>query len=174
MLGSFGEGRFIQGSIAFHYGKHTKIGKSFFGHFHLTIQDDDINRREKHLCYAKPVHILSPVILSVTNLSEQATNYLRWMLVMCSYYLVGKSVNGTTIAGIFCAGGDSRFGFLCDVVTMWCIIVLLALIAAFIVKVPVLMVYFIVDLDEIVKLPAVYRHYKKYHWIKDLTNKEDL
>lgn len=46
MLGSFGEGRFIQGSIAFHYGKHTKIGKSFFGHFHLTIQDDDISRRE--------------------------------------------------------------------------------------------------------------------------------
>ena len=117
---------------------------------------------------------LSPFILSVTNLSEQATEYLKWMLVMCSYYLIGKSVNGTTIAGIFCAGGDSRFGFLCDAITMWCIIVPLALIAAFIIKVPVLMVYFIVNLDEIVKLPAVYRHYKKYHWIKDLTNKEDL
>lgn len=30
-------------------------------------------------------------------------------------------------------------------------------------------VYFIVNLDEIVKLPAVYRHYKKYKWVKDLT-----
>ena len=27
----------------------------------------------------------------------------------------------------------------------------------------------IVNLDEIVKLPAVYRHYRKYKWVKDLT-----
>ena len=91
------------------------------------------------------------------------------MLVMCSYYMVGKSVNGTTIAGIFCAGGDSKFGFLCDTVTMWCITVPLGLLTAFMLKLPVLAVYFIVNLDEVVKLPAVYRHYKKYKWVKDLT-----
>lgn len=40
IIGEFGEGSFIQGPIAFHYGKHTKIGKNFFGNFNLTIQDD--------------------------------------------------------------------------------------------------------------------------------------
>ena len=35
-----GEGSFIQGPIAFHYGKHTRIGKRFFGNFNLTVQDD--------------------------------------------------------------------------------------------------------------------------------------
>lgn len=40
ILGEFGEGSFIQGPIAFHYGKHTKIGKNFFGNFNLTVQDD--------------------------------------------------------------------------------------------------------------------------------------
>ena len=112
---------------------------------------------------------LSPLILAVTDLSITANTYLKWMLVMCSYYMVGKSVNGTTIAGIFCAGGDSKFGFLCDTVTMWCITVPLGLLTAFKLKLPVLAVYFIVNLDEIVKLPAVYRHYKKYKWVKDLT-----
>ena len=112
---------------------------------------------------------LSPLILAVTDLSVTADAYLKWMLVMCSYYMVGKSVNGTTIAGIFCAGGDSKFGFLCDTVTMWCITVPLGLLTAFVLKLPVLAVYFIVNLDEIVKLPAVYRHYKKYKWVKDLT-----
>ena len=29
ILGEFGEDSFIQGPIAFHYGKHTKIGKCF-------------------------------------------------------------------------------------------------------------------------------------------------
>lgn len=112
---------------------------------------------------------LSPLILAVTDLSVTANAYLKWMLVMCSCYMVGKSVNGTTIAGIFCAGGDSKFGFLCDTVTMWCITVPLGLLTAFMLKLPVLAVYFIVNLDEIVKLPAVYRHYKKYKWVKDLT-----
>lgn len=116
---------------------------------------------------------LSPLILSVTDLSETANGYLKWMLVMCSYYMIGKSVNGATIAGIFCAGGDSKFGFLCDTVTLWCITVPLGLIAAFVWKLPVLAVYFIVNLDEIVKLPAVYRHYIKYKWVKDLTVKEN-
>lgn len=113
-----------------------------------------------------------PVILRISKLSPEALHYLKWMLVMCSYYMIGKSINSTTIAGIFCAGGDSGFGFLCDTVTLWCITVPLGLIAAFALKMPVLAVYFIVNLDEIIKLPAVYKHYKKYKWIKDLTIKE--
>lgn len=116
---------------------------------------------------------ISPLILTITDLSGTANYYLKWMLAICSYYMIGKSVNGTTIAGIFCAGGDSKFGFLCDTVTMWCITVPLGLIAAFVLKLPVLAVYFIVNLDEIVKLPAVYRHYIKYKWVKDLTVKEN-
>ena len=40
ILGEMGEGPRIQGPIAFHYGKHTKIGRNFFGNFNLTIQDD--------------------------------------------------------------------------------------------------------------------------------------
>ncbi len=40
LLGDFGEGSFIQGPIAFHYGVHTHIGKRFFGNFNLTVQDD--------------------------------------------------------------------------------------------------------------------------------------
>ena len=40
ILGEMGEGTRSQGPIAFHYGKHTKIGRNFFGNFNLTIQDD--------------------------------------------------------------------------------------------------------------------------------------
>ena len=113
--------------------------------------------------------LISPLVLSATDLSPEAAEYLKWMLVMCSYYMVGKYVNGTTIAGIFCAGGDSRFGFLCDTVTLWCFTVPAGFLAAFVFRLPVLAVYFIINLDEIVKLPAVYRRYKKYTWLKDLT-----
>lgn len=112
---------------------------------------------------------LSPLILSVSNLSDVSVGYLRGMLLICSYYMIGRAVNATTIAGIFCAGGDSRFGLLCDTVVMWGIAVPLGLISAFVLNLPVLAVYFVISLDEMVKLPAVYRHYKKYAWVKDLT-----
>ena len=36
-------------------------------------------------------------------------------------------------------------------------------------KLPVMVVYCIVNLDEIVKLPAVYLHYKKYVWVRNIT-----
>lgn len=112
---------------------------------------------------------LSPLILPVSNLSDVSAGYLRGMLLICSYYMIGRAVNATTIAGIFCAGGDSRFGLLCDTIVMWVIAVPLGLISAFVLNLPVLAVYFVISLDEMVKLPAVYRHYKKYAWVKDLT-----
>lgn len=103
------------------------------------------------------------------NLSSQAQSYLRVMLYICSYYMIGKSINSTVVAGIFCAGGDTKFGLFCDAVTMWAIIIPVGWISAFVLKLPVLTVYFLLNLDELVKLPAVYWHYKKYHWVKNIT-----
>lgn len=103
------------------------------------------------------------------NLSSQAQSYLKVMLYICSYYMIGKSINSTVVAGIFCAGGDTRFGLLCDAFTMWAIIIPIGWIAAFVIKLPVLTVYFLLNLDELVKLPAVYWHYKKYRWVRNLT-----
>lgn len=111
----------------------------------------------------------SPVIAEVVRMTPTAEKYLRGMLAMSSYYLVGKSVNSMTIGGIFPAGGDSGFGLLCDTVTLWCITIPLGCLCAFLLKLPVLGVYFVLNLDEIVKLPAVYRHYRKYGWVKNIT-----
>ncbi len=111
---------------------------------------------------------LAPVIVKIANLTPQASDYLTWMLYMCSYYMVGRSINSTVIAGIFAAGGDTRFGFICDTITMWAFIVPVGSLAAFVLHMPVLAVYFILNLDEIIKLPAVYIHYKKYKWVKNL------
>ena len=112
---------------------------------------------------------LSPFITKMVDLTPTARGYLQKMLLISSYYIAGKSVDCMTIGGIFAAGGDSKFGMLCDSVTLWCIIVPLGCICAFILKLPVMVVYFVLNLDEIIKLPVVYKHYKKYKWIKNLT-----
>ena len=88
---------------------------------------------------------------------------------MAAYYIIGNSLNSTIISGIFPAGGDTKFGMVCDLITLWCVIVPLGLAFAFLIKAPVLVVAFILTLDEFVKIPAVYKHYLKYKWVRNIT-----
>ena len=113
--------------------------------------------------------VLLPLILNLTDLSPQATEYLKWMLVLCACYMVAKAINMTTIAGIFPAGGDSKFGLICDAITMWFFAVPVGFISAFYWNLPVVIVFLIVNLDEVVKLPAAIIHYRRYGWLKNIT-----
>ena len=112
---------------------------------------------------------LMPLVTGAITLTPAAQRYLKWMLVMAAYYIIGNSLNSTIISGIFPAGGDTKFGMICDLITLWCVIVPLGLVFAFVIKAPVLVVAFILTLDEFVKIPAVYKHYMKYAWVKNIT-----
>ncbi len=113
-----------------------------------------------------------PFVKLFGTLSDTACDYLRTMLVVCAYYVVGKAMNMTTISGIFPAGGDAKFGLRCDAVTMWFVTVPIGLISAFVLHLPVEAVYILINIDEIVKLPAVYKHYKQYAWLHTLTEQD--
>ncbi len=111
-----------------------------------------------------------PVIQGFAGtLSPQAQDYLRFMLFVCSYYLIGKSFSATVIGGIFSAGGDTRFGLICDTINMWAIIVPVGCIAAFVLHLPVPAVYFLLNLDEFTKMPLEIWYYRKYRWVKNIT-----
>ncbi len=132
-------------------------------------------RRLSHLAIAVGVLTgssliaLSPLIVRIAPVEPSATVYLRYMLIFCGINIMAQSVNTTVLDGIFCAGGDSKFDMIGNVFAMWCFSVPLGFLAAFVLKLPVLAVYCIVNLDEIVKLPAVYIRYKKYIWVKNIT-----
>lgn len=110
-----------------------------------------------------------PFVSLFTGLTDTAQGYLKVMLIVCSYYVIGKSINMTVVAGIFPAGGDSKFGCICDILTMWAVTVPIGLVAAFILKLPVLWVYILINTDEIIKLPAVFWNFRRYKWLKNLT-----
>lgn len=115
----------------------------------------------------------TPFVLHFAKLSETAMGYLKVMLLINTYYIMGAAVNTTLIAGVFRAGGDSRFGLICDVIDMWVYAVPLGFLAAFVFKLPVLWVYFLLCTDEFVKWPWVIRHYRRGTWLKNIT-REDL
>ena len=61
ILGELGENGRIQGPIAFHYGKHTKIGKNFFANFNFTVQDDALVTIGDNCNFGPNVTIVTPV-----------------------------------------------------------------------------------------------------------------
>lgn len=112
---------------------------------------------------------ITPFVMRFADLSGTAMGYLRVMLLINSYYVLGIAVNTTLIAGLFRAGGDSRFGCICDGITMWCYAVPLGFFAAFVLRLPVLWVYFLLCTDEFAKWPAVIRRYRSGKWLKNIT-----
>lgn len=117
--------------------------------------------------------LIRPLVFYFFNLTDRASGYLNVMLLISSYYVVGQAMNTLLIAGIFRAGGDSRFGMVCDIVDMWFVSVPLGILAAFVLKLPPMAVYFVLCLDEFWKIPIVYRHYKSFRWLKDITREFD-
>ncbi|MDO4523540.1 MAG: MATE family efflux transporter [Eubacteriales bacterium] len=115
------------------------------------------------------VLLISPLVLAKVSLNAQALHYLRYMLYINSYYVLGAAVNTTLIVGVFRAGGDSRFGMICDIVDMWCYAVPLGFVSAFIFKLPPMVVYFLLCTDEFVKWPWVIRHYRSGSWLQNIT-----
>ena len=116
---------------------------------------------------------VTPFVLRFASLNDTAMHYLKYMLLINSYYIMGSAVNTALIAGVFRAGGDTKFGLICDTIDMWIYAVPLGFFAAFVVKLPVLWVYFLLCTDEFVKWPWVIHHYRKGEWAKNIT-REDI
>lgn len=115
------------------------------------------------------VLIIMPFAMKYASLTDTAKHYMKYMLLIQTYYIMGTAVNTTLITGVFRSGGDSMFGFKCDCIDMWCYAVPLGLLAAFVFKLPVLVVYVLLCTDEFVKWPWVLGHYKSGKWIKNIT-----
>lgn len=115
------------------------------------------------------IFLLRPVFMEMADLSQVAKGYLSIMLYINMYYVLGQAMNTTVICGVFRSGGDSRWGFICDVIDMWLFSLPLGFFSAFVLKLPPMVVYFLICLDEFVKMPFIYRHYKSYRWLKDIT-----
>jgi len=116
--------------------------------------------------------VLNFMHLSVKDVTEVAKAELNLMLYINAYYIMGMSLNTMLICGIFRAGGDVRYGLICDTVAMWGYAVPVGIICAFVFKLPEMWVYFILCLDEFVKLPVNFWYYRKRKWLRNITRDE--
>lgn len=103
------------------------------------------------------------------KLTETAIYYLGIIMIMTTWRLVGEGINTCLICGCFRGGGDAKFGMVVDTAFMWGVSVPLMAIAAYVLKLPPVWVYFVMTLDEFEKMPVVFAHYFKFKWMKNIT-----
>lgn len=115
------------------------------------------------------VILSSDAILSLYKVSSQVSAYAHQILVMVSATLWVKTSNMTMIVGVLRAGGDTRFAFLLDSLSIWLVGVPLAFFGAFVVGLAVHWVYLLVVAEEFVKLGFSIRRFRSRKWINDLT-----
>ena len=115
------------------------------------------------------IFLMTPFVMSLANISAQSMDYLNFMLRVNSVYIIGTAVNATLISGILRSGGDAKWGFRCDMIGMWLYGVPLAFLSAFVLRLPVKVVYLLMCTDEFVKWPFVLRRFSSGKWARNIT-----
>ncbi len=111
----------------------------------------------------------APITAAVLSLTPAAKSYLKFMFFVMSYFVIAQSFNTTMVVGTFRSGGDTRFGLIMDVSTMWGCSILFGFLAAFVFHWGVPVVYIILMSDELIKVPITWIRYRSYKWLKDVT-----
>jgi putative MATE family efflux protein len=115
---------------------------------------------------------LRPFITNMVNLPPKSDEYLLYIMLLMSVYVIFQAINATAIVGVFRGGGDIRIGIILDSGTMWGFGILLGLLGAFVLNWPVWVLLVIVMLDEVIKLPFCIWRYKSKKWMKNVTRAE--
>lgn len=112
---------------------------------------------------------VSPIASAALTLTDQAREYLTFMMFVMSYFVIGQAFNTTMVVGVFRAGGDTKFGLIEDTVAMWGVSILIGFLGAFVFGWSVQAVYVVLLSDEIIKIPLNCWRYKTKVWLRNVT-----
>ena len=108
-------------------------------------------------------------ILSLYDL-EPATKAMaeQFILVLC-VTCIGTSYQMPVNIGIIRGGGDSKFVFINDLISIWGIVLPVSFLAAFVWELEPFLIVLLLNADQIFKCGAAYIRCNSYKWIKKLT-----
>lgn len=109
-------------------------------------------------------------LIGILSLTPAAQSYFGVMYKILSVNAIFAAITYTMLCGVFPAGGDTRYGLYIDGIVMWSL-VLLGSIAAFIWHSHPIIVFILLNIDELLKTPFVIKKYYKFDWVKNITRK---
>ena len=114
--------------------------------------------------------LLRNVIVGLYDLSPNGENNVRWLLLVMACTLWIRMFNFSVFIGALRAGGDTRFALIMEICSIWLIGVPAAYVGAFVLHLPVYLVYLMVVLEEVAKALVIGWRFRSRKWIHDLVN----
>ncbi len=112
--------------------------------------------------------IIKDFILSFYDISPEAkTLTTKFLLILC-VTVIGTSYQMSCLTGIVVSGGDTTFIMKNDFIFMWLIVLPMAAIFAFVLKLPPEFVFIALKSDQILKCPVAFIKTNRYKWLKKL------
>ena len=111
------------------------------------------------------IAVFSGVIIRIFKLSPEGYVIARQIMYVNALYCPLYLVNGALVAGIFRAGGDSRYSAVVEAITMWSISVLFAFLGVFVFKLPLPVAVFMSQFENVVKIIILLKRYRSGKWL---------
>lgn len=113
--------------------------------------------------------LLRAPILSMYELSAETKEMADQFLLVLCVTCIGTAYEMPVITGIIRGGGDARFVFINDLISIWGIVLPLSFLAAFVFHWHPAAVVFCLNSDQIFKCAAAAIKANRYTWMKKLT-----
>lgn len=108
-------------------------------------------------------------LMLFSGLDQSLYEISRKLLIIMGFTFIIRVFTSTGIVGVLRGGGDTTFGMILDVGSVWIIGVPIAFIGAMLLDIPVYWLYAIVTIEELLKVFVLIPRILSKKWIKNIT-----
>ena len=110
----------------------------------------------------------SPII-SLYNASEQTHELANSFILILCVTCIGTAYQMPALTGIVSGGGDTKFVLINDIIFMWCVVLPLSALSAFVFEFQPAITFMLLKSDQILKCFVAIFKVNRFKWIKVLT-----
>lgn len=119
-------------------------------------------------CMSLFVALFAKYYVLLFNVSNDTRSITVGILRMYALVFIGKVVNMVLGGGILRSGGQTKYMMVIEIMSTWCLGVPLGYFAAYVLKLPIMYVYFILSLEEYVRVLLETYLFKSRKWMVNL------
>ena len=112
--------------------------------------------------------LMKDVIIGAYNILPETRELALLFMTVLSITVVGTSYQMPCLTGIVRGGGDTKFVLFNDIIFMWCIVLPSAFLAAFVLELHPVWIFFCLKSDQILKCFVAIVKVNRYKWLKKL------
>lgn len=113
------------------------------------------------------------LVVNFYNVSDSTKELAMQLMFVCAFIVFFISVSATFMIGVLRGAADTKFALAIETIALWGVSIPFALIATYLLKLPVTYIYGFMKTDEIIKSISCFVRTRGTKWIKDVTSSPD-